>query len=152
MLVTAFAALSMLLAYPATLWQIQRRLDVELARTRSLLTTEAARLGELARSTDALDAIARRRATRITWITLIAALSDALPTGTAAVTLRADSTAAVIVVVGPRAGAAIDRFDGIPGIVSPTLVGPVTTESLGGQLVERATIGFTLGVRPAGPR
>lgn len=156
--VAAIAAVSMLLAYPASLWRTHARLTRETASVNASLEADAVRATELARTSEALDAVARRRATRVSWITPIAELSQALPPGTAAVTLRADSTKGVVVLLGPRAGAAVDQLDAIRSLVSPVLLGPVTSEVVAGELMERATIsftirftiGFTLGARTGG--
>jgi hypothetical protein len=139
-------------AYPAALWSIRSNLAASLAAPSVAMATNARLATDLADVTLRLDAIAERREHRVSWVSSLATLSSLLPSGTAAVTLRADSSSGVVVVVGPRAGAAVDAFDMAPAFASPVLVGPVITERIGGTMMERATIGFTLagrrGARP----
>lgn len=146
--VAAVAAFAAVAAYPAALLLTHARLTADEARMAESYAEIAPMVDSAARLSDALDAVARRQLSRRAWISPIEAIAAALPTGTAAVTLRADSVNAVLVVLGPRAGAAVDLLEGIPGIASPTLLGPVTTEAIAGQLMERATIGFTHGTMP----
>jgi hypothetical protein len=152
LLAGAISACALLGTYPMALWREHDRLTDSLAAARTQLDANASLSLELARTTEALDAIVDRQTGRRTWISPLAALSQALPAGTAAVTLRADTTAAVVVIVGPGAGAIVDQLERAPEFVLPTLVGPVTSEVVSGKVVERATIGFTLGSRRGGSR
>jgi hypothetical protein len=139
-------------AYPAALWSTRSNLAASLAAPSVAMATNARLAADLADVTLRLDAIAERREHRVSWVSSLAALSSLLPSGTAAVTLRADSSAGVVVVVGPGAGTAVDALDTAPAFASPVLVGPVITELIGGTMMERATIGFTIagrrGTRP----
>jgi hypothetical protein len=131
-------------AYPTALWHTHIRL-AESASASSVLATRNARLAvDLAAVTSRLDAIADWREYRMSWVSVLASLSTALPAGTAAVTLRADSTTGVLVVVGPRAGSVVDALEAVADLGAPVLVGPVTSEMIGGEMMERATIGFSI--------
>lgn len=152
LLACAIAAFVLLGAHPYALWRTHERLSAALVASGSQLDANAILSLDLARTTEALDAIADRQVQRLSWISALAALSEALPPGTAAVTLRADSTAAILVIVGPGAGALVDRLERAAGFVSPALVGPVTSDVVSGRVLERATIGFIVGSQRAGLR
>ena len=96
-----------------------------------------------------LERVAMRQQRHRSWIGMLARLTEALPAGMAIVTLRVDTLAGVLVVLGPRAGTIVDRLEDVRGIVAPELVGPVTSETVVGSSLERATVRFTLA--PAEP-
>jgi hypothetical protein len=73
---------------------------------------------------------------------LVNDLARALPTGGALVTLRVDSVGGTLVALAPRAAILIERLEHVPGVTTPTFVGPVTREVAGASEVERVAIHF----------
>jgi hypothetical protein len=75
---------------------------------------------------------------------LLADLTAALPAGSALVAFRADTAGGSLVALAPRAAAVVQPLEGVPGIVSPEIVGPVTRETSAGRPVERVGIRFRI--------
>lgn len=139
------------LSAPPTIDLVER---ARAARAETVLGKEArdaaALNQELRRVSAALSEAADFAASRRSALGLIAAITNALPAGTAVLMLRADSSGGSLALVAPQAAQAIASLDAATGIVSPTAVGPVTRELIGTQELERATVRFALA--PSGVR
>jgi hypothetical protein len=104
---------------------------------------QAARaLGDLNRVNALLAQIDGFQSSRGRTTMLLAELSRSLPESTAVVSLRLDSLDASLVAVSPRATNIIPQLFGVPGVLSPQIVGSITREALGPIHLERATIRF----------
>jgi hypothetical protein len=97
---------------------------------------------ELGRISAALAEAAAFDAVRYSPTLLLADLTAALPAGTAVIAFRADTASGSVVALGARAATVVQPLEGIPGIVSPEIVGPVTREVIGGRELERVTVRF----------
>lgn len=104
--------------------------------------TAAATHQRLAATSDTLIAVAARLQATPSTLSLLHQLAAALPEGVAITTVRLDTARGLVVVQGPRAGETADRLERRPGIIAPRLVGPVTSETVGGRTVDRATVEF----------
>lgn len=91
----------------------------------------------------ALDEVAAFDSDRHPATLLVNDLARALPTGGALVTLRVDSAGGTLVALAPRAAALIERLEHVPGLATPTFVGPVTREVAASSEVERVAIRFS---------
>lgn len=72
----------------------------------------------------------------------VATFAQLLPDEMSLLHLELDTLGGSVVVLAPRAGAALARFDGAAGIASPTFSGPITRETVLGRPLDRATIAF----------
>jgi hypothetical protein len=90
----------------------------------------------------ALDEVAAFDSDRHPATLLINDLAHSLPTGGALVSLRVDSAGGTLVALAPRAAILIERLEHVPGLTTPTFVGPVTREVAGSSEVERVAIHF----------
>jgi hypothetical protein len=106
---------------------------------------------DLAHVSGALDEVAAFDSDRHIATLLVNDLARALPTGGALVTLRVDSAGGTLVALAPRAAILIDRLEHVPGLATPTFVGPVTREVAGGSEVERVAIHFSWARESARP-
>jgi hypothetical protein len=117
-------------------------------RRRAAAETERA----LARVTGALAEAAAFDAGRYSPTLLLADVTAALPPGSALIAFRADTAAGTVVALAPRAAAVVQPLAGVPGVVAPEIVGPVTREALAGRELERVTVRFGLdAARRAAP-
>jgi hypothetical protein len=91
----------------------------------------------------ALDEVAAFDSDRHPAVLLVNDLARALPTGGGLVTLRVDSAGGTLVALAPRAAILIERLEHVPGLTTPTFVGPVTREVAAGSEVERVAIHFS---------
>jgi hypothetical protein len=91
----------------------------------------------------ALDEVAAFDSDRHSATLLVNDLARALPTGGALVTLRVDSAGGTLVALAPRAAILIERLEHVPGLTTPTFVGPVTREVAAASEVERVAIHFS---------
>jgi hypothetical protein len=98
---------------------------------------------DLARVSAALHEVAAFDRDRHVATLLVSDLARALPVGSALVTLRADSAGGTLVALTPRAAILIERLEHVPGLASPTIVGPVTREVAAAAEVERVAIRFS---------
>jgi hypothetical protein len=125
-----------------------RAMDAEDAATARIAAVQDRRRAasdterELGRISAALAEAAAFDAERYSPTLLLADLTAALPAGTAVVAFRADTASGSVVALGPRATAVVQPLEGVPGIVSPEIVGPVTREVIGGRELERVMVRF----------
>jgi hypothetical protein len=111
------------------------------ALTRQRRAAEGAE-SDLVHVSRALDEVAAFDSDRHPATLLVNDLARALPTGGALVTLRVDSAGGTLVALAPRAAILIERLEHVPGLATPTFVGPVTREVAAGSEVERVAIHF----------
>jgi Tfp pilus assembly protein PilN len=97
---------------------------------------------DLVHVSGALDEVVAFDRDRHSATMLINDLARALPTGGALVTLRVDSAGGTLVALAPRVATLIERLEHVPGLVTPTFVGPVTREVAAASEVERVAIHF----------
>ncbi len=120
------------------------RAEREFAQLSPHVRAAAVSAEELHRMTRALAESNALAASRRSPTALIAALALALGSGSALVTLRADSAGGMLVLLAPHAARAIAALDSVPGLIAPEIVGPVTREVMGKSEVERVTVRFRL--------
>lgn len=77
---------------------------------------------------------------RVSTALLLGAITQALPAEAAITTLRIDSANVDIVALSPRTAAVVDALSDVPNVASPTIIGPVSRETVGPRELERATI------------
>jgi hypothetical protein len=106
---------------------------------------------DLARVSAALEEVAAFDRDRHAATLLVSDLARALPAGSALATLRVDSAGGTLVALALRAAVLIERLEHVPGLTSPTIVGPVTREVAAGTEVERVAIRFGWAGAPAAP-
>lgn len=99
---------------------------------------------ELASLTEALHVVERLRGSSASPVLLLARVTQALPAGTALLTLRVDSAGGTLVALTPRAGAVLTALESLPELESPEIVGPVTREMAAMREVERVSLRFRL--------
>lgn len=99
--------------------------------------TESRELGSIDRDLATAARFSRRR---VSAALLLGAITQALPAEAAITTLRIDTTSVDIVVLSPRTAAVLDALGDIPDVASPTIIGPVSRETVGPRELERATI------------
>jgi len=98
---------------------------------------EDADLGRLHRDLITTTSFARRR---ISTALLLGAITQALPADAAITTLRIDTTTVDVVTLSPRTAAVVDALADVPSLATPTIIGPVSRETVGPRELERATI------------
>jgi hypothetical protein len=98
---------------------------------------EDADLGRLNRDLLTTTSFARRR---ISTALLLEAITQALPAEAAITTLRIDTTTVDLVTLSPRTADVIDALADVPSLATPTIIGPVSRETVGPRELERATI------------
>jgi hypothetical protein len=123
------------------------RLAVLRPAAQQALTTQR----ELMQVTSALHAVAEFTRTRRSTTFLLRDLAHLLPDGSALTALTVDSTSGTLVALAPHAAHIIDALERVPGLASPEIVGPVTTEMAGARQLERVTIRFRLIGTPTRP-
>lgn len=105
---------------------------------------------ELARVSAALAEIAAFDAGRRSSLTLLREITKALPEDAALAAFRTDSFGGTIVALARRGAAIPAALEGVAGIESLELLGPVTKEAQGAREVERVTVRFRFrGVIPS---
>jgi hypothetical protein len=138
------AAVVAIVAPVLTTWAMRVRATHQLALVapslRGALTTEH----DLDRLTSALHEVARFERERRPPTTILAHLTHALPPGASLVAIRADSAEGTLVLLAPRAAAAMAALDTVPDLVAPETIGPITKEVVGTRELERATVRFRL--------
>lgn len=77
---------------------------------------------------------------RVSTALLLGAITQALPAGAAITTLRIDTASVDIVALSPRTAAVVDALSDVPNVVAPTIIGPISRETVGSRELERATI------------
>jgi hypothetical protein len=158
-LTLAAAALFMMLTAALAAPTIASTMAAERAR-RQLSAIDAQRRAamllesELATTTAALAELSALAASRRSFTMMLAELTRVLPTESAIVAFRADSTSGSIVALAARGGAVLSALEEAEGLVTPEIFGPVTREIVAGRELERVTIRFRLdagrGTRDAG--
>ena len=111
------------------------------ALARQRRAVEAAE-SDLVHVSRALDEVAAFDSDRHPATLLVNDLARALPVGGALVTLRVDSAGGTLVALAPCAAILIERLEHVPGLTTPTFVGPVTREVANSE-VERVAIHFS---------
>lgn len=105
--------------------------------------TASARMDSLTRVSAMLAGQAAFTTGAHSMLLLLAEFTRAMPDSAALVSLQVDSTdSGVLTAFAPRASLVVDAVERVPDVGSPTIVGPVTRQSLGGQTVERVTVRF----------
>jgi hypothetical protein len=146
------AVLAALVAPPLAARQAASRAAERLSAIAVTRRAAAAAETDLGLVTGALEEFAQFDRDRRSSILLLAALSRALPKGSALVTLRADSAGATLVALAPRAALVMAAVEGVPNLASPTIVGPITREVAGRSEVERVTVRFSWAGAPTASR
>ncbi len=77
---------------------------------------------------------------RVSTTLLLGAITQALPAEAAITTLRIDTANVDLVALSPRTAAVVDALSDVPNVASPTIIGPVSRETIGPRELERATI------------
>ncbi|HEV7702776.1 MAG TPA: hypothetical protein VGO46_00735 [Gemmatimonadaceae bacterium] len=104
---------------------------------------------DLARMSAALAEVSSFDASRRSPTLILSQLTRALPDNAALVTMRMDSAGGTIVILAPRAAAALAALDSVKAVVAPEIIGPVTKEMVGSRELERATVQFRFGAPQA---
>lgn len=119
----------------------ETRLAMLSRRTR--VATESMRV--LNSTTAELGTLALFEQSRQPMTVLLSDIGRALPDGSALAALQVDSTGiGSMVALAPRAAQVVDAMERVPGIASPSIVGPITQEVIAGHALERVTVRFTL--------
>jgi hypothetical protein len=100
---------------------------------------------DLARMSEALVEVSSFDASRRSPTLILAQLTGALPENAALVAVRLDTAGGTLVILAPRAAAALAALDSIKAVVAPAIIGPVTKEMAGTRELERATVQFRFG-------
>ena len=117
------------------------------------LTREAAAMrGELRQLHATLGAISTFSRDRFSATALLGALTTALPDSASLLDLRADSVGVTIVALAPRVASLPAVLSEVSGIEGVTIVGAVTSETVGAEKLERATLAFRWREREQGKR
>lgn len=98
---------------------------------------EDAELGHLAHDLATATNFSRHR---VSAALLLGAITQALPADAAITTLRIDTASVDIVALSPRTADVVDALSDVPEVATPTIIGPVSRETVGTQELERATI------------
>lgn len=100
---------------------------------------------DLAATSTALRALSDLGASRRSMTLLLAEVTRGLPDSTTLVAFQVDSSGSGnMVALAPHAAAVIDAVERMPSLSSPSIIGPVTRESVGGRNLERVTVQFRL--------
>jgi hypothetical protein len=100
---------------------------------------------ELAATSTTLRALSDFGASRRSMTLLLAEVTRGLPDSTTLVAFQVDSSGlGNVVALAPHAAAVIDAVERMPSLSSPSIIGPVTRESVGGRNLERVTVQFRL--------
>jgi hypothetical protein len=103
---------------------------------------------DLARMSEALAEVASFDASHRSPTLILLQLTRALPENAALVTVRLDTAGGTMVILAPRAAAALAALDSVKAVVAPEIIGPVTKEMAGTRELERATVQFRFGASP----
>lgn len=151
--VTAAASVALLVAAAGPLDAL-----IEHARARrevaTLLSAHAGvleRQQELLAMRETITQASQLAVARPSVVRTLAALTQALPDEMSVLHLELDSLGGTVVIVAPRAGEALARFDRVPGIANPAFRGPITRETGFGPPRDRATIAFRLSDSDGAP-
>jgi hypothetical protein len=106
---------------------------------------------DLARVSGALGEVAAFGSGRRSMTLLLADLAQALPIGSALVSVSTDSAGGTLVALAPRAALLIDKLEHVPAFGTLTIVGPVTREVAAAAEVERVTLRFRWTDAPTHP-
>ncbi len=98
--------------------------------------------------TDALAEVSLFTTRGVSATAMLGDLTRALPVGVAIVTLRIDSTGAVLTSLGRGAAAAVRNLETLPSVANSHITGPVTKEIVAGIERERISVQFQI----VGPR
>lgn len=98
---------------------------------------EEAELGQLNRDLASAANFSRHR---VSTALLLGAITEVLPEEAAITTLRIDTANVDIVTVSTRTAAVVDALSDVANLAAPTIVGPVSRETVGARELERATI------------
>lgn len=99
---------------------------------------------DLGQISGALEEAAAFNATRRSATMLLADITRALPKQAALVAFEIDSAAGTLVAIAPRASQVTTALEGVRGIASPQIVGPVTRAMAGRGELEQVTVRFQL--------
>jgi len=100
---------------------------------------------DLAATSTALRALSDFGASRRSMTLLLAEVTRGLPDSATLVAFQVDSSGSGnMVALAPHAAAVIDAVERMPSLSSPSILGPVTRESVGGRNLERVTVQFRL--------
>jgi hypothetical protein len=108
---------------------------------------------DLARISNALNAVGSFANQRTPVSALLADLTRAMPNGTAILSLQVDTAGGSLVALGERATSVVASLETTRSVTSPRLVGPITREVVGGKELDRVSIrfGFPRGNDRANP-
>ena len=99
---------------------------------------------DLGQISGALEEAAAFNATHRSATMLLADITRALPKEAALVAFEIDSATGTLVAITPRASRVTTALEGVRGIASPQIVGPVTRAMAGGGELEQVTVRFQL--------
>jgi hypothetical protein len=136
------AILTMLLAPGIRASRLAARSERELVSLRAIQTEIARTQGELRRVTSQIEAVSRFQVDRGGITLLLGALARTLPESTAVVSLRVDSLEGSVVALALHATEIVPQLVRLDRVLSPRVVGSITTEVVGGARLERVTIRF----------
>ncbi|MBX6332251.1 MAG: hypothetical protein IRY91_10440 [Gemmatimonadaceae bacterium] len=151
-LACAVASLGALAAPALVARHVARRDAARLAALRRAEAQTVAAERDLAQVTAALCEVATFTEGRRSVTLLLRDVARMLPKGSALVAFTVDSAGGTLVALAPRAAHVVDALEHVPGLASPEIIGPVTTEMAGTTPVERVTVRFRLvGEPPRAP-
>lgn len=129
-----------------------RNLEEVLSANAAVRSAASHAQAELGASTRVLEALGHFDERAGSTTRLLAAITRVLPSGSALVLLRIDSLSGSAVVIAPRAADVVSAFEHVPGLASPSIVGPIAPDPVAGQApgqpsgtagLERVTIQFS---------
>lgn len=106
--------------------------------------TAAAEARELGRISRDLATVASFSSHRVSASLILGGITEALPAEAALTTVRMDTTGVDVVTLSPRTAAVTDALGDVPEITIPSIIGPVSRETIGAHELERATIRMRL--------
>jgi hypothetical protein len=119
-----------------------REVETHLAMLASRRAAVADDLVKLADVNQALTEIAAFASSDRSVVQLLSALTQALPDGSAIISLHVTKGDGDLVALTPRAASFINRLGRTSGVAAPSIIGPVTREVIGGRELERVAISF----------
>jgi hypothetical protein len=81
---------------------------------------------------------------RVSMTALLGAITQALPAEAVITTIRVDTANVDIVTLSPRTAAVVGALSDVASVTAPTIIGPVSRETVGPAELERATIRMRL--------
>lgn len=114
-----------------------RMADRRIAAVADTAAAEARELGRISRD---LATVASFSIRRVSASLILGGITDALPAEAALTMVRMDTAGVDVVTLSPRTAAVTDALGDVPEITNPSIIGPVSRETIGAHELERATI------------